>query len=35
MVKRDRFFIRYGRKVSLWLNVIVSISDMEAKLVNG
>jgi len=32
MVKLNRFYIRYGSKVILWLNVIVSLSDMEAKL---
>ena len=32
MVKGDRFCIRYGNKVILWLNVIGSTSDMEAKL---
>jgi len=31
MVKRNRFYIIYGSKVIIWLNVIVSISDMEAK----
>jgi len=35
MVKRNRFYIRYGSKVIIWLNVIVSISDMEAKLLYG
>jgi len=31
MVKHYRFYIRYGRKVILWLNIIVSTSDMEAS----
>jgi len=35
MVKRNRFYIRYGSKFIIWLNVIVSISDMEAKLCYG
>jgi len=35
MVKHNRFYIRYGSKVILWLNVIVSTSDMEAKLSYG
>jgi len=35
MVKHIFFYIIYGSKVSKWLNVIVSTSDMEAKLVNG
>ena len=35
MVKRNRFYIRYGSNVIPWLNVIVSTSDMEAKLFYG
>jgi len=29
MVKCNQLYIRYGSKVILWLNVIVSTSDME------
>jgi len=35
MVKCNQLYIRYGSKVMLWLNVIVSTSDMEAKLFYG
>jgi len=35
MVKPNCFYIRYGSKVIIWLNIIVSISDMEAKLFYG
>jgi len=35
MVKLNCFYIRYGSKVILWFNVIVSLSDMEAKLFYG
>jgi len=35
MVKRNCFYIGYGSKVILWLNVIVSTSDMEAMLFYG
>jgi len=35
MVKLNCFYIRYGNKVILWLNVIVTTSDMETKLFYG
>ena len=35
MVKRNCLYIGYGSKVIIWLNVIVSTSDMEAKLLYG
>jgi len=35
MIKLNRFYIIYGSKVILWLNVINYISDMEAKLLYG
>jgi len=35
MVKRNRFYIRYGSKVIIWLNVIVCTSDMEVKILYG
>jgi len=35
MVKRNGFYIRYGSKVIIWLNIIVSTSDIEAKLFYG